>query len=97
MGETAIASYADDCMDAGGSECLEHILERGFQSIPERNFLFLDLSKAKSVICYLGTEELGLSSMDIALRLKMSQPSVSKSCKRGRTCCYSHSLSINSF
>ena len=55
------------------------------------------LSKAKSVICYLGTKELGLSSTDIASRLKMSQSSVSKSCKRGRTCCDAHSLSIDSF
>ncbi len=39
------------------------------------------LSIAKSVICYLGTKELGLSSTDIASRLKMSQPSVSKSFK----------------
>ncbi len=41
MGKTATSGGADDCMDAGGSECLEHILERGFQSSPESNFLSL--------------------------------------------------------
>ena len=47
MGETVIASYADDSKEGGGSESLEHflerILERGFQSISKSNFLSLNV------------------------------------------------------
>jgi len=53
------------------------------------------LSSAKSVICYLGMKELGLSSSAIALRLKMSQSAVSMSGKRGRTYCDAESLDID--
>jgi len=41
MGKTTTSGGADDCMDAEGSECLEHILECDFQSIPESKFLSL--------------------------------------------------------
>lgn len=40
------------------------------------------LSKAKGLICYIGTHRLGLSTKAIALRLGMSQPAVSKAAKK---------------
>ncbi len=49
MGKIAITSHADDCMDAGGSECLEHILERVFQPSAESKFLSLDGISVPSV------------------------------------------------
>ncbi len=33
MPDMAIASHENDCMDAGDSECPQHILERVFQTI----------------------------------------------------------------
>ena len=45
------------------------------------------LSKAKSLICYWGTSELGLTSREIADRLKISQPSVSRWIKQGEGYC----------
>jgi len=41
------------------------------------------VSTAKSLICYWGTQVLGISSTEIATYLSMSQPAVSKSSKRG--------------
>ena len=46
-----------------------------------------DLSKAKNLICYWGTQMLGLSSTEIAHYLKISQPSISKASKRGDKYC----------
>jgi len=43
MTDMAIASHENDCMDAGGSECLEHILERVFRPFAESKFLSLGL------------------------------------------------------
>ena len=55
------------------------------------------LSNAKSVICYLGTMELGLSTVAIAKRLAMSQAAVSMSSRRGRLYFDAHSLGMDSF
>tara|TARA_R110002167_G_scaffold30424_1_gene100422 strand:+ start:18801 stop:19811 length:1011 start_codon:yes stop_codon:yes gene_type:complete len=43
-----------------------------------------DASKAKAMICYWGTEKLGLKACDIAKRLTISQPAVSKWVAKGR-------------
>lgn len=43
-----------------------------------------NLSYAKALVCFWGTQKLGLSSTDIAVRLHISQPAVSKAVKRGR-------------
>lgn len=45
------------------------------------------LSRAKSLICYWGTQELGLSSCNIADRLKISQPAVSRWIRQGEAYC----------
>lgn len=41
-------------------------------------------SMAKALICYLGTQQLGLTSRAIADRLRISQPAVSKWTRKGR-------------
>ena len=40
--------------------------------------------RARSVLCYWGTRELGMTTVELAARLGVSQPSVSQSAKRGR-------------
>lgn len=40
--------------------------------------------KARSVLCYWGTRELGLTTVKLAKRLHLSQPTVSQSALRGR-------------
>ena len=46
-----------------------------------------NLSVAKGIISYWGTQKLGLSSTEIAKFLKISQPAVSKASKRGAEYC----------
>jgi putative transposase len=43
-----------------------------------------DASRAKAMICYWGTNKLGLKAGDIAKRLRISQPAVSKWVAKGR-------------
>jgi hypothetical protein len=43
-----------------------------------------DVSKAKALLCYWGTAELGLTTMKIAARLQISQQAVSKWAEKGR-------------
>ena len=40
--------------------------------------------RARSLLCYWGTRELGMTTVELAERLGLSQPSVSQSAKRGR-------------
>ena len=42
------------------------------------------VSKAKAVICFMGVEKLGLNSSEIATRLRISQPAVSRWISKGR-------------
>ncbi len=53
------------------------------------------VADAKSVICYLGSKELGLSSSPMAKRLNMTQAVVSKSAKRSRALCAEHEMNID--
>jgi len=53
------------------------------------------VADAKSVICYLGSKELGLSSSPLAKRLNMTQAAVSKSAKRGRALCAEHEMNLD--
>lgn len=39
--------------------------------------------KARSLLCYLAMRELGMTSIDLSKKLKVSQPTVSQSAKRG--------------
>jgi len=43
-----------------------------------------NLSKAKSLICYWGVEELGISHRELSKRLSISQPAISLWVKKGR-------------
>jgi len=45
------------------------------------------LSEAKSVLCYLGSTELGLTLREISDYLAISQPSVSAWIKKGESLC----------
>ena len=79
-----------------------HVMGRGLErrrifASTEDKQDFVARPSAKSVICYLGMKELGLSSMGIASRLKMGQSAVSMSSKRGHSYCNEHCLSIDSF
>jgi hypothetical protein len=51
-------------------------------------------SIAKSLICYWGTEVLGLSAKDIAMRLQITHPAVSYRIKLGRQHCESNSIAF---
>jgi len=42
------------------------------------------VSEAKAVACFLGVEKLGLKSSEIAARLRINQPAVSKWISKGR-------------
>jgi DNA-binding MarR family transcriptional regulator len=39
--------------------------------------------KARSVLCYWATRELGITTVELSKRLRVSQPTVSQSVKRG--------------
>jgi len=53
-------------------------------------------SIAKSLICYWGAEELGLTMLEIGLTLEVSRQSVSKRAMQGRACCQSENISLDS-
>jgi REP element-mobilizing transposase RayT len=55
-----------------------------------------NLSIAKSLICYWGTEELGLTMLEIGLMMGMSQQAISKWVKKGRDYCRSENIDIDS-
>jgi len=40
--------------------------------------------KARSLLCYWGTRELGMSTVELARRLNLAQPTVSQAVKRGQ-------------
>ena len=54
------------------------------------------LSEAKSIICYLGVNELGLSIREIADFLSISQPSASAWVKKGELFCNANEISLES-
>ena len=49
-------------------------------------------STAKSLICYWGTDLLGLTAKEIAARLGLSQPAISYRAKKGRQHCESNNI-----
>ena len=51
--------------------------------------------KARSVLCYWGTRELGLTMVELAKRLHLSQPTVSQSAMRGRKIALEEGLRLN--
>ena len=51
--------------------------------------------KARSVLCYWGTRELGMSTVELASHLGLSQPSVSQSAMRGRKIAMESGLKLN--
>jgi REP element-mobilizing transposase RayT len=52
------------------------------------------VSQAKSLVCYWGSEVLSFTSRDIAARLQMSHPAVSYRSKAGQEYCETHQLNI---
>ena len=54
------------------------------------------LSEAKSIFCYQGSNELGLTLREIADFLSISQPSVSAWVKKGELFCKAHDISLES-
>jgi chromosomal replication initiation ATPase DnaA len=50
--------------------------------------------KARSLLCYWAVRELGMSGMDVARKLGLSQSSVSKSAKRGEKIASSQNLML---
>jgi len=52
------------------------------------------LSIVKSLVCYWGTQELGLSSTEIARYLNVSQPAISKAVKRGLQYSQEHTINL---
>lgn len=54
-----------------------------------------DLSKAKSLICFWGVEEVGLTMLEIGLKMGISQQSISKWVKKGRRHCQSENVDID--
>lgn len=55
-----------------------------------------NLSIAKSLICYWGTDEFGLTMLEIGLKMGMSQQAISKWVKKGRNYCRSENIDIDS-
>ena len=52
------------------------------------------LSIARTLICYWGSEYLGLPGTRIAVRLKMSQQAASKALLRGKAYCLENDLEL---
>jgi hypothetical protein len=40
--------------------------------------------KARSLLCYWATRELGMTTIDLSKKLRLAQPTVSQSVKRGQ-------------
>jgi len=40
--------------------------------------------KARSLLCYWATRELGMTTIELSKKLKLSQPTISQSAKRGQ-------------
>ena len=55
-----------------------------------------ELALAKSLICYWGVEELGVTLTAIGKRLSISQQAVSKWINKGRAHCYSEKINLDS-
>jgi len=50
--------------------------------------------KARSLLCYWGTRELGMTTVDLARRLNLAQPTVSQAVKRGQKIAEDQRLSL---
>ena len=50
--------------------------------------------KARSLLCYWGTRELGMTTVDLARRLNLAQPTVSQAVKRGQKIAAGQGLSL---
>lgn len=55
-----------------------------------------NLAEAKSILCYLGSSELGLRSRELADFLSISQPSVSAWVRKGEALCKTKGISLSS-
>ena len=51
--------------------------------------------KARSLLCYWATRELGMTTIDLSKKLKVSQPTVSQSVRRGEKVAYDLGLYLN--
>jgi len=65
---------------------LEQITHRGRDN---------QLSLVRALICYWGSENLGVAGTQIAVRLKMSQQAASKASKRGKTYCLVNGIRLD--
>lgn len=54
-----------------------------------------NLGLAKSLICYWGAEELGVSPNEMGLKLQISQQAVPKWVKKGRAYCRSEGIAFD--
>jgi hypothetical protein len=50
--------------------------------------------KARSLLCYWGTRELGMTTVDLAKRLNLAQPTVSQAVTRGQKIAEDQGLSL---
>ncbi len=50
--------------------------------------------KARSLLCYWGTRELGMTTVDLARRLNLAQPTVSQAVIRGQKIAEDQGLSL---
>ena len=50
--------------------------------------------KARSLLCYWGTRELGMTTVDLAKRLNLAQPTVSQAVIRGRKIAEDQGISL---
>ena len=50
--------------------------------------------KARSLLCYWGTRELGMSTVELARRLNLAQPTVSQAVTRGQKIAEDQGLSL---
>ena len=50
--------------------------------------------KARSLLCYWGTRELGMTTVDLAKRLNLAQPTVSQAVIRGQKIAEDQGLSL---
>ena len=50
--------------------------------------------EARSILCYWATDSLGISQMELAKRLKLTQPAVSQAVRKGKDLVESQSYSF---
>ncbi len=57
--------------------------------------IILSVSLIRLLICYWGSESLGIPGTQIAVRLKMSQQAVSKASRRGKAYCLDNDIALD--